>query len=316
MKKYPLESVGISASMLTTFLQCKQKARLAVYGMQPISVGIARTYGILTHTILETIGIGFNQKAFPSKLKIITAVRKACDEFEAESGQRWGAKEAQAYELECAHLEAVIPAYYEYYQDKMQAVALEGKFKVPFRIGNLQTFLIGIIDAATRLQKELWIWDHKTSARISELELFAVLSRDFQMNFYIAAMFLKEKRLPGGVYYNIIRRPGLQLKKGETIKAHIERTREHIAEDEEHYFKRFEIAVDKDDVAAFISELEELILEFRDWIKKGMPFRLYGMPCVGRYGLCEMHQWCYERNITRFKWRFEKPSRKDEIWTV
>ena len=294
-EQYSLQSHGVTQSLLGMWRECKQKARLYLLRWTPNRTGKALTHGILGHSVLEHFHKmqQKDSKFIPTEAQVAKVVQVHARKHAAKEGSRWSGEQQQEFEMIVAQLTAVYPAYFEFWRKKpLKWVNVEGVFRVPFVYANkngknCSTWLNGRLDGAYMSSKKLWLMDAKNKSRIDENELGDTLLRDFQINFYLLAVQILTGKVPEGFTYNIIRRPGLKLGKKESMPGHVQRIRKHIADEPEHYFKRFEVSVDNNDLVMFKQELCDTLTEFHTWFHGGMPVQFFGQPCVGKYGMCQ-----------------------------
>lgn len=289
------KAYGVSASGLVDFLTCRMAHKLYKEGWVQRRTPYPLHYGRVAHEVLEAI---HNFERSNSKFDPLKVVRAVCQRIQKKEAGLWIGEEAQAFELICAQLEAVIPAYVKYYaKKKYNWVGVEEWFHTPFS----DTFLNGRFDNVFE-RAGLWLFDTKNKSDIEPEEMGEVITCDFQVNFYILALWLITKKYPRGFIYNILRRPGLKLGKKETLEMYSERIKEHISEKgEEYYFQRYEISVIKSDIIKFKDELETKHLPaYWKWYAENQPTTLFGNPCAGKYGLCRYVPICYADDYSGF----------------
>ena len=302
---FDLNRDGVTQSLLATFLECRQKANLKLERWVPRRTSMPLRYGTLAHSVLEAFQkIQIKKPAFvPSAAQVKVEVAKVGAAYRKEHGSRWGAETEEEFEHNLAQIETIVPEYFKFWSKKpLQWIEVEEVFRIPFCYDPLMkgdvpsktTWLTGRYDGIFRRQGKLWLFDHKNKSRIDEDQFGSVLLRDFQINFYLLAVWKLTKTIPAGFVYNVIRRPSLTWTKKESLPEHMVRLRKHIAEDPSHYFKRYEVIVHKDDLLQFEQELKEVISDFADWLKAKRPVRMFGQPCVTKYGLCDFVPMCYE----------------------
>lgn len=300
---------GVSASFLLQFLQCREMAKITLERWSPIVQSGPAQFGTLAHDVLRRCYGKARARQKPPKADAMAdiarlEVAKAVEQHRTDQGARWGETEMNRLYLQEAQLYALLPAYFEYWWldgRKFEWFSLEDWFRVPFE----GTHLKGRWDAAFKLRSEYWLWENKTMARIDETAISEILGRDFQSMFYKLVFHLLYEKTPAGSYYNILRRPGQELKKGEHLQQYTTRIVADIKRDPEHYFKRFEVPTSERELEDFRIELSGLLKEVRGWVEAGYPTSRYGMPCVNKYGLCWNSAICYRNDLSRFV-RYQK----------
>jgi hypothetical protein len=314
-KPYNMAEDGVTQSLLGMFFECRKKAGTYLERWSPLKVGQPLLHGILVHRVLETVHETQRKtKKTPGREAVVAVVEAVVKAHEKEEGGRWSAEETEKFETVTAQMLAVLPEYFQYWDRKPLAwVDVEGVFRVPFKFGpNMSnrvssTWLMGRMDGVYRSSKTktLWLFDAKNKSQIVEEQLGETLLRDFQINFYLLAVRLLTGEIPAGFLYNVLRRPNLKVGKAESLAQYADRIKEHIKEDPEHYFKRYEVCVTNEDLDQFERELVEVLWEFESWNKAGRPGRMFGQPCISKYGMCANIPICYNDNRASF---YQRPS--------
>lgn len=302
---YDLERDGVTQSMLTAFLSCPSKVRLGVVqGWSSNRPKRALSYGSLMHKVLELEqGVQREQgKTWkPNDGRVQKFIAETCEADRKKNGDRWSADQEEQLELTKAQLYAILPAYFRHW-DPVRWTEIEGIFDMPYEVKSkaghvhLTTRLRGRKDGVYRAKdKTLWQFDSKSSSRINEDELGLVLTRDYQIMFYMLTTWLQTDEIPTGFNYNIIRKTEMKPGKGG-LPEYVQRIKEEVEKRPEHFFKRFEVAIVEEDLSQFRKELNLTLLHLKAWLDNGMPCQMYGMPCVGKYGMCDKALICYENN--------------------
>ncbi len=294
---YNMRRDGVSATLLLDFIQCREMAKVSVEGWRPAIQPAPMQFGSLAHEVLhDCYSFQKVNKKRPKRGFVLKAIETVCAKTYDKFGSRWSDRELNLLEFQKAQMAAVLPAYFEYWDDAFDWVALEEWFEQP--VGD--TFVKGRMDGAFHRKKELWIFETKTSSRIEEDAITETLERDFQGNVYELVAFYKYGVRPNGRLQNFIRRPGQEQKKSESLDEYEARVAADVADRPDHYFKRFEVPSTKKEQLAFSEEFHELLEEFNCWVKEGFPTRRFGMPCQNKYGLCRNVPICYRNDLGRF----------------
>ncbi len=271
---------GITQSFLSTFTTCRQKARYVFDGWEPLRTSAPLRYGTLVHYTLEKLytqaKIGrLSKQNTPEKIikkaikhKTNHTLKQVRDEFEME-----------AIHLEASKAEAVLLQYVQYYPEDFRAtwIAVEDVFDVEFGGYRLRGKTDGLFTTTRKRTKKekAVLLETKTSGRISEADLSDRLNFDFQSLFYFTMLGLVPGLIPRGVpleevLYNIIRSPGIKLKKGQTEADYIEEITNDIENRPDHYFKRFVLTFPREVLEKFKWELREKLNEFTRWEMKNL----------------------------------------------
>lgn len=291
MEKYDPFKHGISQGLLTTFMRCREEAKNHILGLEQIRKSAPLQFGSLAHRVLELVYLKWRKVPQPKEvLKVLEKVRK---DFLLEEGARLSAEGMENLETNTAILEAVLPHYFLHHKKDfttMKWVELEKVFKVPSPVAGIN--LVGRIDGAYNERKELWLFESKTKGRIEEENLADTLTFDFQNNVYQYALKKKYGKVPTGVLYNIIRRPGQRLKKDESLSSLSERIEAEVKKDPSYYFLRFEIAIPRTELQRFEKELTDVVNEFVKWFKGDLATYRNTSACIQKYGPCRFLPKC------------------------
>jgi len=175
-----------------------------------------------------------------------------------------------------AALQAIVPAYLEYYADNSQHES-EHIFDVPFSGTRLRGKIDDIVNNTTLLET-------KFKNRIEEENLAERIPMDWQVNFYALALYLEYKKMPKKLIYDVVRYPSL---KGNP-KDLYETTKADIAKRPEFWFKRWEMSFIPELILKFKAELQQKITEAinrKIWYKNECS-------CVAGYGNCNYINVC------------------------
>lgn len=320
LKAYSLWVDGVTQSLLLKFLECRQKCKLYLQGWKLARQSNAIEHGTLTHAVLEIVH-NWQRKVgnkLPSKESLDDIIRVVLQRHRAKIGARWSADQVKEFNVLGAQLYAVVPNYFRYWHSKPLAwTGVEHKFRIKYTFGpGLKdwTFLRGAFDGVYDMKPGLGLFDAKNKAQFSDDQLGEVLLRDWQINFYLLALWKQTGEFPREFIYNVMRRPGLDFRKNDSLPQYRDRIVEHIQEKgSDYYFRRYHVAVEKYDLLQFEAELKGVLLEFKQWLEAGMPSRLFGQPCVGKYGLCEFVRADYNGDWTPYKKREFMLDRKSVV---
>jgi hypothetical protein len=112
---------------------------------------------------------------------------------------------------------------------------------------------------------KLSIWDTKTKGRIETGNISDRLAIDSQVFLYTWASSRHYGTQPTSAYYDIIRRPQLKQKQTESLPEFVERIREAIAKEPEHYYIRFESAINAVSLRAWEKRLDAAMRRLIQW---------------------------------------------------
>ena len=277
-------SDGLSYSALSTWLNCREQFRLKyVCGWTSCRFSFALEFGSAFHHLLEI---------FPGCGKL--GYIKGRKNGEKQTVSEWSKREIEKYskrtfttektkrflpadnhELKrCLRLVvAVFPHYATHYQQhdmKLRWKSRENIFKFA-QDGSTQ--LTGKIDGVVKDGSKLWLFETKTKGQIDESAIRALLHNDLQTMLYAYAIQQLYKKPPVGIIYNVVKRPGIQLRKDETTSNWLERvenigtkTFPPLAENPEEYFLRWRVTLEPGEVDSWADRiLRPILSEFVGW---------------------------------------------------
>jgi len=215
---YDPERDGITQTLLSNWLECRQKARYILEGWTPKRVSLSMINGTIGHAVLQYVYEAHRAaelSAVPSIQEIKKVVAKVEKIWKDENPK--ASKDAfQDLEMSLMFAEVVLPIYFDYWKEdykKIQWESLEGSFKIPYVLNDGRTtFIRGKMDGVfKRGAGASWLFESKFKSLIVEADIVDCLALDIQVMLYLWALETQRKISPAGVYYNIVRRPGLKL---------------------------------------------------------------------------------------------------------
>lgn len=309
---YSPERDGVTFTLLTTFKGCKEKARLVLKGWTSRRSSLGQVFGGLTH--------GVNQRIYQdvrdgklNELPSVGYITTVCREVEGI----WKVENPRADTETLAHLEysmilleALMPMYFKYWKKdfKLFWERVEAEFKWPVVIEHptakaTKTFIRGKIDGSFGQKKggPPWLFETKTRAYLGERgesDLADVLPHELQVNIYLLYLRWVDKRMPGGLLYNIIRRPGLSRKKQESQLEFAKRLAADIFKRPEFYFIRMRMDVSAQDLDVNEMELHDLASDFLMWWNGLAGHYKNSDHCITKYGTCGFLGVCARKDFT------------------
>jgi len=293
-----LERDGLTQSLLSMFLTCRQKARFYLSGWNSKYCSEALTFGSLCHGMLELAYLDIQSKKLTG-----TPSAQQIRRYGGIIEKKWNAENPRSsvdtlvmVEKSLAVLEQMVPRYFDFWKEdfkKMKWVSLEGQFDVRARPGpGLAIRVRGKQDGKFSLKKELWLFETKTKSMVNEGDLLDTLSLDLQVRLYLWAMREGAKTAPTGCLYNIIRKTAAKQGKNESIPKFARRVAEDIDDRPEFYFMRLEVATSRGEIEEFEGELFGLLRDFAAWRNGKLPHYKNPNNCIGKYGRCEYINVC------------------------
>lgn len=259
---------GITYSALSTWLRCREQFRLSyVEGWSYPGFVFHLEFGNLFHFLLEhwqndsslSHLIGQYKRKFwpPAKRRILA--QSDIDEMTRCFGM----------------VEKVFPHYLSFHQEEEQNykwIGRETSFRLPVQVDGQQILMRGKIDGVYRKKKKerkdslCRIFETKTKGQIDESSLGDELLADFQTMLYSLAAQHEYGEPIEGIRYNVIRRPGLRVKKNENLKDFLERVEDDVITRPDHYFKRWTVDFSQEDIKNWKErQLEPVLRNFIQW---------------------------------------------------
>jgi hypothetical protein len=302
MNRYDPKRDGVTQGLLGTFMACRRKAQLTLNRWSSMRLSMPLFFGTAFHYACEFHYEHLTRrKPVPGKASVLFAERQARKELEQKTFV--SEQDEQNIELALSILEVQFPAYVAFYQKadaKLNWLESENEFDVPHGPMHLRGKIDGCFEAPG---KKLWIKDTKTKARLEENSLLDLLTLDLQIGLYLLASEIKSGRRVHGFQYDMVRRPELRLLQRETVGEFQNRVAADINKRPEHYFKRLNISLTKEDRARFLKDLLIVFTEFMSWCRGELPTYHNTSACMTRYGACMYLPICARNDYTGFKQR-------------
>lgn len=301
-KFYSYERDGITQGLLGMWLECRQKAKYFLQGYSSKGTPLALTHGTIGHGVLQNVYEGYRTgkiKSIPTS-KEVKAHTAAVEKLWLKENPRATKGMIEDLEMSLMFAETLMPIYFQHWKEdfkKYQWLKVESAFKIPYTTADgRKTFVRGKMDGAFKNNGN-WLFESKFKSMINERDLIDTLGFDTQCMLYLWALMFGYRIEPQGVLYNVVRRPGLQIKKGEALVQFANRIKEDIEGRPEWYFYRFEIAIGKEDIKRWSTTLDGMIMEFMDWCDGQLPTYPSTGACVTKYGRCWGLTACAEGNF-------------------
>lgn len=283
---YNLAYHGITQGFISTFLSCREQARLRyLEGWTPYHVSSAIRFGLVFHELLNlsaqakfkvpaVLRLIRKQKVHsqtdPQELETILALNEVLFHAyqekwsENDAERRWIAKERtftvphhwqpEVQEELNAHVAAL-----ESYNERSIVKLVNGEVSaIPIR---------GRIDGLFEDAKgQLWVHEIKTKGQIDEDGLMQALHLNLQTMLYAWAASKLERRPVAGVLYDVVRRPQLRQGNTESLDAYVKRVKGDVASRPDHYFMRWPVQFGKQDIKAWeTTSLNRYLFAIEQW---------------------------------------------------
>ena len=168
---------------------------------------------------------------------------------------------------------------------------------------NLKDFLYtGEIDMLVQdIAGDWWVFETKTaSAMALGADFIDRVKIDWQVTGYLVAAKSIIGVRPRGVLYNIIKKPGIRLKKGETKQAFTRRVFEEytLHAQEKNYFQRHEFRLAPEQIDEWKKQILQIGKEIADRHQNKDSVWLQSTnACIGKYGSCVYLSACIDRKF-------------------
>ncbi len=319
---------GIRQSMLGTWFECTEKARLSIiHGWRPRVASVPFIYGTLSHgTIagaLRDIRSGDTNSKEGLLEKVPGYLLGAEGEWIKEVGHPT-TEQTDIKEDSLAILGKKMPHYFNHWYDEDTDVnwqLIEDKFKVDITMDDGAVVpLIGTFDGAFKdHETNLWLFETKNKARWSP-DIGTYLGLDLQVGIYLTALRALYDVQPKGVRYNLLRRPGERRKKNESMAEFSDRIEGNIIADPSHYFERMDIRFMQEEIDEHIQRTMYICEQFYTWWKRTMltvndrDLGWNSSSCDGKYGTCKMLNACANKDFSMYERR--SPALADGLESV
>jgi len=315
---------GITQGLIANFMMCPQKAHLSNReGLRSNVKSSAIAFGSLVHDALDKIYSAVMRKSKASigtewdrdvfvKAQLDIVLREMEETQRATLTESGKADDTALQELETQYgmARGVLPGYLEKWTEDFREVewlGLEEIFTLMFDTGldlgkGPLIPLTGKRDGRFRSisTKKLYLFETKTKGRIDETAVADKLNIDLQVLLYCYTMWKEFNELPSGVVYNIIRRPQLQRKKGESLKEFIERIEQDTRTRPEFYYIRYSLSLLKKDLEKFEEELKSALQQIQRWFHGEFHYK-NSLACSFGGINCEFLPVCSRNDRVNFK---------------
>lgn len=266
------EEDGITQSLLSKFLGCKERFRLRVIeGFKPHEkFSSAMTYGNMWHECEEALAA---KQDWLEKLRSYSI--NLCNEY------RDNKIDIDKWFMACKTQFPHYIKYWEEHEDVKQRNPYleEHSFCVPYKLPSGRVVKIrGKFDSVDVVGNEVWLQENKTKGQIDGDWLSKQLTFDLQTMLYLVCLkiHMKKERVKqslAGVRYNVIRRPlsggkgtirprkATKNKPAESKEEYWSRLEEYFVEDPSYWFMRWNVEITNADLIRFKNEFLNPCLE-------------------------------------------------------
>ncbi len=261
---------GVSQSILATWLECREMARLGtIIGLDGIGVPAPLGFGALGHSALH--------KCYITKHKTVRSMIQGVNEQLAFAKKEF-CKERDPMTSDTLDmmnhslimLEKLLPAYYSHWGEsdlKKDWTRIEEKFRIEMKMpdGAVVPY-VGKMDGTFSGKKQVHLFETKFKSQFSS-NLSDTLPMDTQIGAYVTALKVIDKSDPGSITYNMIRRSKMEVKQGESLADLAMRMGAEAMKKPDHFFQRLEITLTREEKEEHAFRLQKLVEEFYAWWK-------------------------------------------------
>lgn len=251
---------GLTQGAINTFLECREQFRLKyVEGWYKKKLSDAIEFGLCFHDCLATV------QTDPS-----ITVQSAISKYQAKrikENQLTGG-DIQKFECLLGQCEITLEEYQKHnkFDHLREWLAREKTFCVKYTDIPLRGRWDGLFYLQEGKKKVLRLHETKTKAIIDEEGIKGTLPFDTQTMLYMLACKLEYGVTPGGVIYDVIRRPGLRQGVKESLTDFLARTRKDIQDRPKWYFLRWQVDITEKCLAEWESLFFRPVLnQITDW---------------------------------------------------
>lgn len=316
---YILERDGITFSLLSTFRDCRWKARNYLNGLTKMTMGLPIIFGNVVHEGLELAYQGVRDGEWEGVIPR-PHVAKLLDGIETlfkEEHPRMSPEMANSLELSMLLAQQVMPRYFSYWSEKdgeMAWIETEQEFRIPITVTlsplsrdgvwqerTVNTFLRGKIDGLFKKSDgTVGVLETKTKGRVEPGNIMSYLPYNLQVAIYVLCAETLYKQTPSSVLYNIVRRPQLQQRKSESIVQFSTRVGEDIDTRPDFYFMRINMDFENNDLVRMRGMVEDTVRDFVLWWIGESGHYPNDNHCENKYGTCEFLDWCGNANRLQY----------------
>jgi hypothetical protein len=263
---------GVTQSILATWLECREKARLStIEGLSSRGSSKPLVHGDVMHRILKRYYLYLLHGRPESQMRPSAWVDEVHAEWTKENAD--APTDSKDLATEAAIMGRIImPRYvarWHTHDSKVKWTMAESTFRVHIPVmmerGRIEQVLFtGQIDGGFESGGKEVLFETKNKGQFSD-KLMSALSIDHQLGAYLTALGRMRKHQPKKVLYNLIRRPQERKKKDESLSEFASRVAANIDKEPEHYFERYKVDLSKEEVDKLVFSTEFKIAEFYRW---------------------------------------------------
>lgn len=247
---------GLTQSLIGACTCCPLRGRLMARLWRHPKKDSMTNFGSFTHEALDAL---YNKECWKTRLR---------KEFKIVLSE--GKVDRDKAEAELNLCLAVVEVYEEYYAADLELKweAIENEFEVTVRGRKRRGKIDGVFNRfkMNKFKKvpRAWLMEHKTKSRFNELTLLNKVAFDFQNLYYAESYNAVSQVVVDGIIYNVIRKPQLRVRAGETYGSYLDRVKKDVRARKEWYFTRWEITFTPNQIERWQSEVDRKM----DWVSE------------------------------------------------
>lgn len=301
-----MTKLTLSHSAIALYLMCRRKYWLErIQRIEPLKKPHYLHAGNIVGSFLEAWYQGL-----PNPERIIDQQVKAIDT------SLWSSEEQHKFKIVVAGLRGITEVYPDYYADDLKnyrKIMCERDITIPLTEHVNYNGKIDVLmqDAAG----DWWVLETKTAAMSTvDANYLDRVRVDWQVTGYLV---LAEELLgirPRGVLYNVIKKPAIRLKKGESHEAFAQRVYEEYTRNakDKQYFVREEVIIGRPQINQWRKEMSfvcEEIWQAHQDAKAIWPMNTGA--CIEKYGACKYFELCVSGGtVNPLLYRRKKPGER------
>lgn len=194
------------------------------------------------------------------------------------------------------------PSFYKQDFDQFSKILTEQQFEFP--LGDTGHIYFGTLDGLFLDHAgDWWIFETKTASAVTLNDgYFERVKIDSQVAGYMHGAKHLLGQFPAGIIYNVIKKPSIRLKKGETLAAFQARVKMEYTKlaQVKAYFTRDQLMVATHRLDSWLADTSDLVVMLADKIKrKDRKWIMNTGSCTAKFGICPYMPACVSNNYNK-----------------
>lgn len=268
-ERWQFQRDGVSPSLINEFLLCREHFRLGTAeGWRSSGYEFSIEFGNIFHWLHA-------QRCKMKKDRPVAEMLKLYKEVFAKQKIVMTPTDKRDQETGYAMTTAVWPEYCTKYKEDLKRkwtlfedpVSIEYVYYISGI--DFKTRLRGVLDGLYEEEGGLVLHEMKTKSQMNPFAIQTVLHLDVQVMTYatILRKLYPNKKIKG-CSYDLIRRPGSNPKKNETLQQYSKRIAGNVKNEPDHYFARPHLDLSNEDIDKWVAAfLDPLLNEMGKWVR-------------------------------------------------